>query len=67
MTAYTFCIDSLIRGMFEATMNTNLYEIILWQMETYFVSEKREIHTVHSYGYQEVINGTLDASYSAHA
>ena len=46
MTAYTFCIGSMIRGMFKATMSTNLYEI-LWQMETYFVSEKWEIHAIH--------------------
>ena len=37
-------------------MSINLYGIVLWQMETYFVNEKREIHTIH--GYQEVIEGT---------
>ena len=28
-------------------MSTNLYGIILWQMETCFVNEKQEIHTIH--------------------
>ena len=37
-------------------MSTNLYGIILWQMETYFVNEKFTQSTGH--GYQEVINGT---------
>ena len=29
-------------------MSTNLYGIILWQMEIYFVNEKREIHEIHT-------------------
>ena len=28
-------------------MSTNLYGTIIWQMETFFVNEKREIHTIH--------------------
>ena len=44
MTAYTFYV---YRSNFEATMTINLYGIILWQMETYFVNKKREILTIY--------------------
>ena len=44
MTAYTFYVYRL---NFEATMTINLYGIILWQMETYFVNKKREIFTIY--------------------
>ena len=40
-------------------MSTNLCGIILWQMETYFVNEKREIHTIHMIAIKKVIDGTL--------
>ena len=44
-------------------MSTNLYGMFLWQMETYFVNEKREIHTIHNaMALKKVINGTLVAS-----
>ena len=51
MTAYTFCRFNDL-----ATMSTNLCGIILWQMETYFVKEKREIHMI---AIEKVIDGTL--------
>ena len=47
MTAYMFCIEI---QWFEATVSTNLYGIILWQMETYFVNEKREIDKIYTAG-----------------
>ena len=52
MTAYTFYI---------ATMTTNLYGIILWQMETYFMNKKPEIHMhdLQAVAIKKTIDGTL--------
>ena len=41
-------------------MSTNLYGVIVWQMETYFVNEKFTQFT--GQGYQQVIDGTPAAS-----
>ena len=41
-------------------MTTNLYGTILWQMETYFVNEKQEIHTIYRpVSIKKMIDGTL--------
>ena len=32
---------------------------MLWQMETYFVNEKWENHTIHMIAIEKVIDGTL--------
>ena len=43
MIAYVFWINSMVK----ATVSTNLYGIILWQMYTYLVNKKQEIHMIH--------------------
>ena len=53
MTAYTFCIDSVVRGYHD-------YQSI-WDNSTYFVYEKRtgNSHNLQAVAIKKMINGTL--------
>ena len=64
MTAYTFCIDSMILG-YREYQSIAMRQSFGTEMETYFVNEKFTRSTGH--GYQEVIDGTPAATCWARA